>query len=173
MQESNPMRALQIDKVTINIGVGSPGEHLEKIKGFMENYTKAKFVETKAKKRNPVFKLRPGLTIGIKTTLRGKFASEFLNKALDARKRKLSEKNFDEFGNFSFGIKECIDLPGVKYDPNVGVFGFDVCVTLKRRGKRVAERMHNKTKIGKTHLIKKEEAIIFAKESLNVNFVDK
>ncbi len=163
----NPMKEIMVEKVTVNIGVGSPGEKMDGIKGFMEKLTGAKFVETKAKKRNPVFKLRAGLPIGLKTTLRGKSAMEFLDKALDSRKRKLSASNFDKRGNFAFGVKECIDFPGAKYDPKVGVFGFDVCVTLKRRGWRVKDRMRRASKIGKSHFISKDEAIGFAKSKLN------
>lgn len=165
-ETGNPMREILIDKVTVNIGVGSPGERLDGIKGFMERLTGTKFVETKAKKRSPVFKLRVGLPIGLKTTLRGRKAEDFLNRALDSRKRKISARNFDRLGNFAFGVKEYIDFPGAKYDPKVGVFGFDVCVTLKRRGKRVSARMRRPGKEGKPHFIRKEEAVEFARAKL-------
>lgn len=167
---NNPMKEILVDKVTVNVGVGSPGERLDGIKTFMEKLIGVKFVETKARKRNPVFKLRVGLPIGIKTTLRGKRALEFLNRALDSKKRKLDYKNFDATGNFAFGVAECIDVPGSKYDPKVGVFGFDVCVTLKKRGKRVAERMKNSGKIKIVQLVKKEEAIDFAKTKFGAKF---
>ncbi|MEM0353522.1 MAG: 50S ribosomal protein L5, partial [Archaeoglobaceae archaeon] len=62
-------------------------------------------------------------------------------------------------GNFSFGIQEHIDLPGVEYDPDIGVFGMDVCVSLKRRGYRVAERRIARAKVGSKHRITKEETI--------------
>ncbi len=166
-KKTNSIREIVLEKITVNIGVGSPGERLDGIKTFMEKLSGKKFIETKAKKRNPVFKLRVGLPIGLKTTLRGKGAFDFLNKALDSRKRKINKTNFDNAGNFAFGVKECIDFPGVKYDPKVGVFGFDVCVTLKRRGKRVADRMRRISKIGKAQLITKEEAINFAKTFFN------
>jgi large subunit ribosomal protein L5 len=157
-----------IDKVTVNIGVGSPGERLEAAKELLSRLTGQKPIETLAKKRNPVFKLRKGLPIGAKVTLRGKAAKEFLEKALLAKRKILKEKNFDKTGNFSFGITEYIDFPGAKYDPQIGMFGFDVCVTLKRKGKRVAVRKIARSKIGKSHLIKKEEAIEFAKSNLGV-----
>jgi large subunit ribosomal protein L5 len=170
MKMANPMKEIKVDKVTVNIGVGSPGEKLDGVKGFMEKLTGTTFVETKARKRNPVFKLRVGLPIGVKTTLRGAKAADFLNRALDSRKRKLSVKNFDRRGNFAFGVKEYIDFPGAKYDPKVGVFGFDVCVTLRRAGKRVEERMRRPGKISKSHFIKKDEAIEFAKQKLSAKF---
>ncbi len=170
LETGNPMREILVDKVTVNLGIGSPGERLDGVKEFMERLTGSKFVETKAKKRNPVFKLRVGLPIGLKTTFREAKALDFLNRALDSRKRKLERRNFDRTGNFSFGVKEYIDFPGAKYDPKVGVFGFDVCVTLKRKGKRVSERMRRSAKTGRKHAIKQEEAVEFAKTKLKAKF---
>lgn len=70
-------------------------------------------------------------------------------------------------GNFSFGIAEHIDLPGVDYDPEIGVFGMDVCVSLKRRGYRIAERRRRNSKVGSAHRITKDETIRWL-ESLGV-----
>ncbi|MBU0586132.1 50S ribosomal protein L5, partial [Candidatus Micrarchaeota archaeon] len=67
-------------------------------------------------------------------------------------------------------VREYIDFPGAKYEPKIGVFGFDVCVTLKRRGKRVSERMKRRKSIGKNHLIKKQEAVDFAVAKFGVKF---
>ena len=161
------MRDPIIEKVTVNLGVGAPGENLENAKKLLGSLTDATIIETKAKGRNPVFKLRKGLPIGAKTTLRGQRALDFLNKALDARKRKLSASNFDKNGNFSFGIAEYIDFPGAKYDPNIGMLGFDVCVTLKRKGERVKKRKIKSSRIGKNHYLTKEDGIEFAKTRLN------
>src|SRR3989338_3672773 len=118
----NKMREILIEKVTVNIGVGSPGERLDYAKELLSKLTGKKPIETKAKKRNPVFKLRQGLPIGVKVTLRGKPATEFLEKALIANKNLLNMRNFDATGNFSFGVKEYIDFPGAKYDPKIGMF---------------------------------------------------
>ncbi len=163
----NAMREIIIDKVTVNIGTGSPGERLEAAKSLIERLTGRKPIETMARRRDPVFKLRKGLHIGTKVTLRGNAAMEFLNKALTARKRMLKTENFDRTGNFTFGIAEYIDFPGAKYDPKIGMYGFDVCVTLKRRGKRIAMRKIGRSKVGKQHVVKKEDAIEFAKSKLN------
>ncbi len=162
------MREILIEKVTINIGVGSPGEALENAQKLLERITSKKAVQTKAKRRNPTWGLRRGLPIGVKVTLRGKEAESFLEKALTALRKTLKERSFDKNGNLSFGIKSYIDLPGVKYDPNIGMYGMDVAVTLMRRGYRVKKRKRAKSKIGKKHLIKKEEAIEFMKNKFNV-----
>lgn len=167
MEKENPMREIKVEKVTINVGLGSPGERMDGIKAYLEKLAGVKFVETKAKKRNPVFNLRVGLPIGLKTTLRGKGALEFLGKSLDSRKRKIEERNFDRRGNFSFGVKEYIDFPGAKYEPKIGIFGFDVCVTLARKGIRVEKRARRPGKTGKPHIIKRDDALAFAKTALN------
>ncbi len=164
----NPMRGIIIEKVTANIGIGSGGERLDHAKELLGKLSGAKVVLTRAKKRNPTFKLRVGMEIGVKTTLRGAPALEFLNKALAAKKKLLKEENFDSRGNFSFGIHEYIDFPGAKYDPKIGMMGFDICVTLRRRGKRVRERRVKRSRVGKGHLVSKQEGIEFAKSELGV-----
>ena len=134
----NVMREIKIEKVTVNIGVGTPGDKLENAKTLLENITSKTPVETLARDRNPVFKLRKGLPIGAKVTLRGEDAKSFLEKALTAKKKVLKSQNFDRNGNFAFGVAEYIDFPGARYDPTIGMVGFDVCVTLKRPGKRTS-----------------------------------
>lgn len=161
------MREILIEKVTVNIGVGAPGDRLENAKGLLARLSGGKPVETVAKRRDPVFKLRKGLPIGTKVTLRGKIATAFLDKALIAKRKLLKETNFDKGGNFAFGIHEYIDFPGAKYDPSIGMFGFDICVTLKRRGKRVSTRRYLSSKVGKKHLVTKDEAIEYAKHHLH------
>jgi large subunit ribosomal protein L5 len=164
---ANPMRDLRIEKVTVNIGTGSPGEKLDNAKELLKRLTKRTPMETQARKRNPVWKLRQGMPIGTKVTLRKKPAVEFLQKALIANRRPLKVGNFDASGNFSFGVREYIDFPEAKYDPRIGMMGFDVCVTVARRGgSRVADRKIRKSKSGKKQRITREEAIEFAK-SLN------
>lgn len=62
-------------------------------------------------------------------------------------------------------------MPGVKYDPTLGIFGFDVCVTIERPGYRVMRRRRRKSKIGKNHRVTREEAIKFVQEFLGVKVV--
>lgn len=159
---------ISIEKVTINIGVGQAGEQMEKAKQLIEKLTGQKAIELKTQKRIPTWGVRKGLALGTKTTLRGKKAAEFLEKCIDAVDKTLKEKSFDEFGNFSFGIKEYIDLPKIKYDPEIGMFGFDVNVTMKKWGYRTAKRKIKKTKIPKKHRVTKQESINYAKEKLGV-----
>lgn len=170
MNKDNPMRAIKIEKVTVNIGAGSAGEVLENAKKLLERITGKKPVETKARKRNPLFKIRVGLPIGTKVTLRGNDAEKFLKNAFSANKNVLNAVAFDTGGNFSLGVKEYIDFPGAKYDPSIGMFGFDVCVTLTRKGGRRTNMRKIKTsKIGKSHRISPEESKEFVKNKFNIN----
>lgn len=170
MQESheNKMRQIRIEKVTVNICTGEPGEELKKAAKIIETITNATPIKTKAKVRLPKWNIRPGLEIGVKTTLRKEKARKFLEKALKGIDNQLSQKQFDKNGNFGFGIKEYIDIPGVKYDPNLGIKGMDVLVTLQRPGYRTKKRKLKKTRPGKKHLITKKEGIEFAKKELNI-----
>lgn len=167
----NPMRAIRISKVVINIGVGEPGERLDKAEELLKRLTGHKPVRTRAKKKIPKWGVRPGLPIGVKVTLRGADAEEFLKRAFAAVDNKISASSFDERGNFSFGIREYIDIPGMKYDPKIGIFGMDVCVSLERPGFRVARRKVRRAKVGKRHLITKDEAIEFVKNKFGVEVV--
>ena len=166
--EENKMKEVVIDKVTLNIGVGKSGQELENAKTLLERLSGAKAVPTHAKSRNPVFHIRKGDVIGTKATLRGPQAAEFIRKAMKVKDFTLSSRSFDKEGNFSFGVPEYIEFPGAKYDPQIGMLGFDVCVTLRRRGFRVARRRHARAKLGKSHRLKKQDGIDFATSSLSL-----
>jgi len=77
----------------------------------------------------------------------------------------------DLYGNFSFGIKEHIEIPGTKYVPELGIHGMDVSVALGRPGYRVKRRHHAKSKIGANHLLTAEEAKLFIKDEFEVEIV--
>jgi len=166
--EKNVMREVYVDKVVVNIGVGESGAELEKAVKILELVTKKHGVKTKCKVKLPTWGIRPGLPIGCKTTLRGKEANDFIDLTLRAKKHILKKKSFSKDGNFSYGIREYLDVPGVKYNPELGIRGFDVCVSLRRRGYRVKLRKIKSAKLGKKHLITKEDAMEFAKEKLKV-----
>lgn len=163
----NKMRQTIVDKVTLNIGVGKAGQELENARTLLERLSGAKAVPTHAKVRNPVFRIKKGDIIGTKATLRGPSAIEFVKKALKVKAFTLPSKSFDKEGNFSFGVPEYIEFPGAKYDPQIGMLGFDVCVTLRRRGFRVCRRRRGKSHIGQSHRLTKEDGIEFAKGVLS------
>jgi len=168
-KKENKMREIKVDKVVLHICAGEFGPKLDnakKILGLLTNGRKP--ADAKAKVKLPKWGLRPGLIIGSKVTLRGKDAEELLKKSLKAKGYKMSKRSFDDSGNFAFGIKEYIDIEGMKYDPQTGVFGFDVMVNLKRRGYSVKHRRLKPTTIGRLAKIKKEDAQEFVVKKYNV-----
>ncbi|MEK6904204.1 MAG: 50S ribosomal protein L5 [Nanoarchaeota archaeon] len=167
----NKMRAISIEKINLNIGTGGQGDKMEKSLKLLSSITGEKPVSTKTKLRIPEWGVRPGLSIGCKVTLRGKKAVEIFRRLLSAVNNTLKESNFDKFGNFSFGIKEYLDIPGVKYDPDIGITGLEVAVTLKRPGFRVKRRALRRGHIPKRHQIAKSEAIEFIKSGFNANIL--
>lgn len=165
----NTMKGIVVDKVTLNIGVGKAGQELENAKSLLQRLSGAKAVPTHAKVRNPVFHIKKGDIIGTKATLRGPAAIEFVKKALKVKGFALPARSFDKEGNFSFGVPEYIEFPGAKYDPQIGMLGFDVCVTLRRRGFRVARRRRAKARMGRSHRLRKDDGIAFAKETFSIS----
>lgn len=164
----NTMKNIRIEKITLNVGAGKDQSVLEKGLRLLKNITGIEPVKTVTKKRIPTWGLRPGLPIGCKLTLRGKKASEILDRLIKAKDGILTERQFDTTGNIAFGIHEYIDVPGLEYDPKIGIMGLEVCVTLERPGYRVKKRFNKKAKIGKKHIIKKEEAMEFMKTSFAI-----
>ena len=166
-EKQNPMKAIRIGKVTVNMSVGA-GERLAKAMTVLNMLTGAKPCPRRAKKTIREFGIKKGENIACVVTLRGIAAVEFLKKAFEVIGNKLPESVFDQYGNFSFGIREHIQFPGVKYDPAIGIFGMDVCVTLERPGYRVTRRRRKRAKIGKDHRVSREEAIEFISKVFGV-----
>lgn len=169
--KENPMREIKIEKVTLNIGCGDDKDKIEKAKKLLEYLTEGKPLVTKSKRRS-TFGVTIGKPIGAMVTLRGVKALEFLKKALDATEKKLKSSQFDSEGNFSIGIREYIDMPGVKYQHAVGMLGLDVAVTLERAGFRIKRRRMQQRKIPAKHRINKEDAMNWLKNSFGVNIVE-
>ena len=164
----NSMKGIGIEKVTLNIGAGKDQARLEKSIKLINNIAGRMPIKTFTKKRIEEWGLRPGLPIGCKLTLRKNFALDILKRLLESKENTLKPNNFDNEGNVSFGINEYIDIPGVKYDPDVGIMGLQVCITLKRNGFRVKRRILKRTEIPLRHRIKKDDAIDFMKNAFNL-----
>lgn len=168
----NPMQQVRIEKVTLNIGAGKDQAKLDKGMLLIKAITGIEPVKTVTNKRIPGWGLRPGLPIGCKLTLRKSQAVEILKRLFDAKDKKLEESQFDENGNISFGIHEYIDIPGVAYDPKIGIMGLQVCISLERPGFRIKRRRLEPKKIPDKHQISKEEAIKFVKDNFSVTVGD-
>lgn len=169
--EEHPMRKPRIEKVVVNLNVGKSGEPLEKANRVLKEITGQNPVKKKAKKTIRDFGIREGESIAVVVTLRKQLALDFLKKVLPVVDNKVSKRAFDDRGNFAFGLKEHIDIPGVKYDPEIGIFGMDVCVTVNRPGQRIKIRKRASTPVGPKHLLTPEESIVFVKQTLGVEIV--
>ena len=131
----NVMEIPKLDKIVINMGVGEAKENaklLEAAVKDMETITGQKAVLTKAKNSVANFKIREGMAIGCKTTLRGEKMYEFLDRLVNLALprvrdfRGVNPNAFDGRGNFALGIKEQIIFPEIEYDKVDKVRGMDV-----------------------------------------------
>lgn len=167
----NKMQEIKIEKVTLNIGIGEAGDRLDKAVSLLKEISGAKPVKTKTMKRIPTWNIRPKLDIGTKVTLRGKKAEELLIRLFKSIRNKILIKKFDKNGNFSFGIKEYLNIPGAEYRPEIGIIGLEVAVTLERPGFRIKRRMIKKSKVGSNHKITKEQSMVFISKKFNVETI--
>ena len=167
----NPMLKPRIEKVVINSCVGRSGEPLEKAMKILEDLTGQKPCIRRAKRTIRDFGIRRKEPIACVVTLRGEKAKDFLKRAFQAIDNKVSKSSFDEYGNLSFGIKEHINIPGTKYNPELGIIGMDISVVLERPGYRVKRRRRAKTKVGTEHLLSPDEAMSFLEEEFGIQIV--
>jgi large subunit ribosomal protein L5 len=169
-EKQNPMKEISLEKVVVHICTGEAGAKLDNAKKILTLLTNKKPVETKSRTKLPKWGLRPGLAIGAKITLRNKEAEDFLKKALEAKSFTLNKRCIDKTGNFAFGVAEYIDIKGMKYDPKIGVFGFDVISSLKRKGFRVKYRAEKRKSLSSSLRITKDEAEDFLKTKFGIKF---
>ncbi|MCP5364767.1 MAG: 50S ribosomal protein L5 [Hyphomicrobiales bacterium] len=136
-QYNNPMQIPRLTKITLNMGVGEGAQDRKKIEAAVGNLTLIagqKPVVTKAKKSIAGFKIRDGMAIGCKVTLRRERMYEFLDRLINIALprvrdfRGISGKCFDGRGNFSMGIREQIVFPEIDYDKVDQIRGLDVSI---------------------------------------------
>ncbi|HLF17234.1 MAG TPA: 50S ribosomal protein L5 [Candidatus Thermoplasmatota archaeon] len=168
---TNPMSAPRIAKVTINIGVGEGGEKLQKAEKVLQKLTGHKPLRTLGKELNRELGVRLGEPIGCKVTLRGDDADAFVKRALYTRKNKVYEYSFDNQGNLQFGVPDYTNFEGERYDPDVGVFGMDVCITLEKPGFRIKRRRIMARRVSTHHRVSREEAKAFLSKKFDLEVV--
>jgi len=161
--QENPMRKIRVEKLTVNIGTSKEQSKLDKGLKLIKHLTAREGVKTVSKKRIPSWGIRPGLPIGCKLTIRDSTKYDLIKKLLKAKENVLNKKNFGQNGTVAFGIHEYIDIPDVKYEPDIGIMGFQACITLERPGYNIKKRRLHTAKISKKHQITKEEAISYIK----------
>ena len=163
-----PMRRITVGKVVVNIGVGKSGEAVERARKVLEQITGQKPNSRKSKKSVREFGIHRGEPIGLVVTVRGDRTEDLISRLLVAREKKMSESSFDDRGSVSFGLKEHIEIPGLRYDPEIGIWGMNVSVLLERPGARVSRRLHKPGTIGRSHVVSKSEAIDYFKSHFGV-----
>lgn len=134
---ANPMQVPRLDKIVINMGVGGAVNDRKKLTNAMEDLaaiTGQKPVSTKAKKSVASFKVRDGMAIGCKVTLRRERMYEFLDRLINIALprvrdfRGVNGKSFDGRGNYAMGLKEQLVFPEIEYDQVDEVRGMDIII---------------------------------------------
>ena len=170
-QTQNLMKKISLGKVVLNMGIGKSGEPIEIGKKTLVQITGKKPNPRNAKKSQRDWGIRKGEPIGVAVTVRGNDAKELLKKLLMAKDNQINKNAFVNEGNVSFGIKEHIDIPGIKYDPKIGILGLEVSISLTRPGFSIKFRSIHKAKVGKNHRITKNDAVKFLTEEFGVKIV--
>ncbi|MGD2073034.1 MAG: 50S ribosomal protein L5 [Candidatus Thorarchaeota archaeon] len=168
LKTENKMKRIKIEKVVLS--VGGVAEELEKGVKLLERLTGRKSTKRKSRKRIPSLGVRPGLEIGALVTLRGADAIKMLKKLFAAIDNQIREKQISN-NSFSFGIKEYIEIPGVEYQRDIGIIGFDVSVSFARAGKRVIRKKIKKGRLPKKQQVPKEEIADYLKKNLGVEVI--
>ncbi|MBS85569.1 MAG: 50S ribosomal protein L5 [Candidatus Heimdallarchaeota archaeon] len=166
-----PMLRPKIGSVKLNVSLGVAGDPLEKAKKIIENIAEQAPVETVSHNTWRSWGIRKGQPVGVTVTVRGPKAYELLMKLFHAKEYMLKSKSIDRQGNFGFGIREHIDIPGQQYDPNLGIIGLDVLVQMERSGYRVKRRKYKPNSIGKKHIITPEETQVFLRQNYDIKLI--
>ena len=169
---NNKMREISIDKVVINIGVGEAGDKLIRAQKVIELVTHHKPIQTISRTTNRDLGIRKGMPIGCKVTLRRADAEQFLKDAFWVKENRMPGYSFDLEGNFSFGIPDYTDFPNMKYDPEIGIFGMDISVKMKRYGYHISKRKLNRRKIPTFNRISAKEVKQFVKSRFEVEVIE-
>jgi len=139
---SNPMLVPRLDKIVLNVGVGGlhqDQKFAESLQDELRLISGMKPVLTRARKSISNFKLRQGMIVGCRVTLRGDRMFEFLDRLITIAIprvrdfRGLSDKSFDQHGNYNFGVREQIIFPEIDYDKIVKIHGMDICIATTAR----------------------------------------
>jgi len=152
------MKKISLEKVVLNMGVGKSGDVITIARKALDQISGKKSSSRNAKETQRDWGVRKGEPIGAAVTVRGKDAIELAKRLFEAKGYRVNGKSFDGFGNYSFGIKEHIDIPGVKYDPQIGILGLGISMTLTRPGYSIRTRSKHKARVGRKHIIRNQEA---------------
>ena len=172
MAEENKMRNIRLDKVVVNIGTGNDDQKQANAKRLLEVLTGRKPADEVSRKRIPSFKISPGTKIGAYVTVR-EGTHELAKKLLDAVDNRIKKDSISS-NTVSFGMKEYIDISGLKYDPKIGMLGMNVNLSFRRPGMRVAARKLKAGRVARSHsVITEQEIEDYLAREFKVQVVDK
>ena len=165
--QENQSRKVEIEKVVLS--AGARDKELDKAKKLLELISDMKAQILTTKKRIPNFNISPGMEVGTRVTIRGEKALKLLKRLLVAINNTLSEEQISQ-NHFSFGIKEYIEIPGIEYQRDIGIRGFNITVDFIRHGVRVKRKKIKSGKLPKKQQVTPEEIINFMEENFQTNF---
>lgn len=167
----NQMKKITVSKVVLNMGVGKSGEPIEQAKRALQQIAGQKPNPRNAKATQRDWGVHKGEPIGVAVTLRRQPAIDLIKRLFAAKGNQINGSSFDDFGNLSFGIGEHIDIPGVKYDPTVGILGLNISIALQRPGFNIRVRSKHKASVGGHHRITRDEAKAFLTKEFGIQVV--
>jgi len=153
------------------MGVGKSGDIIQVAKRALEQISGKKPSTRNARETQRDWGVRKGEPIGVAVTIRGEDAVVLLKRLLESKGNSINGKSFDNFGNFSFGINEHIDIPDVKYEPSIGILGLGISIALTRPGYGIRKRSKHKASVGKSHVISNQEAKDYLVKEFGVTIV--
>jgi large subunit ribosomal protein L5 len=170
MKTQNPMGEIEIEKMVINCG--ATDEKLEKSIRLLKMIAgDRKIYQISSTRRIPAFGISPGKKSGCKVTIRDKDKIiDLLKRFFAALDNELSGKKIVE-NHLSFGVQEYIEIPGLEYDRDIGILGFETSVVFKRKGKRVKIKKIKQGKYPKKQNVTKEEIIEFLNKHVGVEII--
>jgi len=146
----NPFQVPRLEKIVVNMGVGEGGQNPKVLEGAVNDLayiTGQKPLITRAKKSVAGFKIRAGMSIGCKVTLRGDRMYEFLDRLLNLAIprirdfRGLSTQSFDGHGNYNFGVDEQLIFPEIEYDKIDKIRGMNITVVTTAQEDKIAKAL--------------------------------
>ena len=141
------MKKISVAKVVLNMGVGKSGEPIEQARRALQQIAGQKPNPRNAKATQRDWGVHKGEPIGVAVTLRRQPAIDLIKRLFAAKGNQINASSFDNFGNLSLGIKEHIDIPGVKYDPTIGILGLNISISLQRPGFNIRVRSKHKASV--------------------------
>ncbi|MGI0047802.1 MAG: 50S ribosomal protein L5 [Nitrosotalea sp.] len=165
------MKKITVAKVVLNMGVGKSGDPIERARRALQQISGQQPNTRAARATQRDWGVHKGEPIGVAVTIRKQPAIELMKRLFAAKGNQIKGSSFDNFGNVSFGIKEHIDIPGVKYDPDIGIVGLNISISLTRPGFNIRVRSKHKASVGRGHIITAETAKAFLSHEFGIQVI--